>query len=125
MERVEKLCGLLSDAGFDNAVVDTFRENKVDEQVLISLDKEDMVELGVVALGDRKRLQKLIIRLRNEEKENVRPGRTSNIGSEDKRMEKTPMVCVTYGQRSPLSCSELLPDSHNDLENVRQFYSIA
>jgi len=35
MECVEKLCRLLSDAGFDNAILDTFRENKVDEQVLI------------------------------------------------------------------------------------------
>ena len=54
---MERVCRLLSDAGFDNTVVEIFRENKVDLEVLISLDKEDMLELGVVALGDRKRLQ--------------------------------------------------------------------
>ena len=74
MERVETMCRLLSDAGFDDTVVDIFRENKVDQQVLISLDKEDMLELGVVALGDRKRLQQLIVSLRDVEKENVCPG---------------------------------------------------
>ena len=124
MERVEKMCRLLSDTGFDDAVVDVFRENKVDEQDFISLDKEDVLELGVVALGDLKRLQKLIIRLRDVEKENVCPGRGGDIGSKDKRlMEKTPMVPVTqYGQWSPLSCSgSPVPDSHDDLENVRQF----
>ena len=84
MECVEKMCSLLSDAGFDDTVVDIFRENKVDQQVLISLDKEDTLELGVVALGDRKRLQQLIINLRDAEKENMCPGRGGDIGSNDK-----------------------------------------
>ena len=51
---------------FDEEVVQTFRQNKIDIDTLLELTSEDMQELGIVALGDRKRLTKLINRLSTE-----------------------------------------------------------
>ena len=51
---------------FDEEVVQTFRRNKIDIDTLLELTSEDMKELGIVALGDRKRLTKLINRLSTE-----------------------------------------------------------
>ena len=60
-DNVERVCNMLLTNGFDNDVVDVFRENKVDFEVdldvFIQLDKDDIRELGVTALGDRKKLQ--------------------------------------------------------------------
>ena len=44
---------------FDAEVVDTFRINKIDGETLLELTQEEMKELGIVALGDRKKLVKL------------------------------------------------------------------
>ena len=44
---------------FDAEVVDTFRINKIDGETLLELTQEEMKELGIVALVDRKKLVKL------------------------------------------------------------------
>ena len=51
----EKICELLLENGFDNSVSSVFRDNKVDGAVFVDLDKDDMKELGISALGDRKK----------------------------------------------------------------------
>lgn len=123
MEHVEKVCRLLSDAGFDDKVVDIFHKNKVDQQVLISLDKEDMLELGVVALGDHKRLQQLVCKIHDEEKENVCPSESDDVSLNNKRKGITPMLPINVTRCSP-SCGELsvssykVPDNQSDFGNV-------
>ena len=51
--KVDGVCQLLM-------VVEIFRENRIDGSVLIDLTVDDMKELGVKALGDRKKLNQLI-----------------------------------------------------------------
>lgn len=63
----EKICELLLENGFDNSVSSVFRDNKVDGAVFVDLDKDDMKELGISALGDRKKLQQLIYKLKRSE----------------------------------------------------------
>ena len=55
----ESICELLMDNGFDISIVEVFHHNKVDGEVFLELDSNDMKELGISALGDRKKLQKL------------------------------------------------------------------
>ena len=66
---VEGMCERLAKE-FDSEVVETFRTNKIDGSVFIELEESDMKELGIVALGDRKKLKKLI-RTLQESQENV------------------------------------------------------
>ena len=63
----EKICELLLENGFDNSVSSVFCDNKVDGAVFVDLDKDDMKELGISALGDRKKLQQLIYKLKRSE----------------------------------------------------------
>lgn len=55
-----EVCQLLRKRGFDELIVETFEKNKIDMNVLKDIDADDMKELGITALGDRKRLQDLI-----------------------------------------------------------------
>ena len=59
---VGDLCKTLTEK-FDEEVVETFRKNKIDGATLLELTQEDMKELGIFALGDRKKLAKLTARL--------------------------------------------------------------
>ena len=81
-DNVERVCNILVTNGFDKDVVDDFRENKVDLDVFIQLDKTDIRELGVIALGDRKKLQQLIVKLQNSEKNNEKEAEGSNVSSQ-------------------------------------------
>ena len=54
-----EVCSLLKESGFDTDVVETFQKNKIDGTTFLDLDADDLKVLGVVALGDRKRIQKL------------------------------------------------------------------
>lgn len=63
---MEEVCSILTEAGFDEATVEIFRSNKIDRTVLMNLDKDDMKELGITALGDRKRLQSIISKLTSQ-----------------------------------------------------------
>ena len=54
-----EVCSLLKESGFDTDVVEIFQKNKIDGTTFLDLDADDLKELGVVALGDRKRIQKL------------------------------------------------------------------
>ena len=63
---MEEVCSILQAAGFDEATVEIFCVNKVDCTILLDLDKDDMKELGVTALGDRKKLLNIIAKLKKE-----------------------------------------------------------
>ena len=58
--RVDGVCQLLIERDFAEDVVEIFRENRIDGIVLRDLTVDDMKELGVKALGDRKKLSSLI-----------------------------------------------------------------
>lgn len=62
---VTKACELLHREGFDKDVVDVFRQNKITVALLENLDGDDFKELGISALGDRKRLKYLIEKLKS------------------------------------------------------------
>ena len=51
---------------FDEGVVETFRCNKIDGETFLELTSADLKELGIVALGDRKKLGKLMNKLSSE-----------------------------------------------------------
>lgn len=51
---------LLQAQGFQDDVVEVFRLNKIDGCTLLELNRDDLKELGIVALADRKRLEKMI-----------------------------------------------------------------
>lgn len=63
---MEEVCSILLAAGFDEATVEIFRVNKIDRTILLDLDKDDVKELGVTALGDRKKLLAIISKLKGE-----------------------------------------------------------
>ena len=54
-----EICELLRDNGFDEEVTESMRVNKIDGSTLLDLNSQDLKELGIIALGDRKRLEKL------------------------------------------------------------------
>ena len=54
-----EVCTLLKTNGFDDDVVEVFRANKIDGSALKELNSEDLKELGIIALGDRKRLERV------------------------------------------------------------------
>jgi len=67
----EQVCNLLQDNGFDDSVVELFKENNIDGTELTSLDREGMKELGITALGDRKKLLRLICELEDIDRSSI------------------------------------------------------
>ena len=61
---VSKLCEILTGEKFDEDVVESFRKNKIDGETFLELDHDDLKELGIIALGDRKKVKKLQQRLK-------------------------------------------------------------
>ena len=49
---MEQVCDILVTNGFDSKVVEAFRGNKVYWDTFTQLDKDDIKELGVTALGN-------------------------------------------------------------------------
>ena len=57
---MEEVSRLLRREGFEESVIECFKRNKIDMDVFLDMSKDDMIELGISALGDRKKLTKLI-----------------------------------------------------------------
>ena len=57
---VDMVCEMLMAKQFEEVVVEIFRKNRIDGTALLLLSDSDLKELGIVALGDRKKIQKLI-----------------------------------------------------------------
>lgn len=57
MAKYEEMCRHLRREGFEEGVIDIFRQNKIDTVVFLKLNRADFQELGVTAIGDRRRLQ--------------------------------------------------------------------
>ena len=55
---VEQVCRFIEEKGFEEDVIELFRVNRIRGQVLSMLTDEELKELGIVALGDRKLLLK-------------------------------------------------------------------
>ena len=58
--KMEEVSRLLRREGFEESVIECFKRNKIDMDVFLDMSKDDMIELGISALGDRKKLTKLI-----------------------------------------------------------------
>lgn len=56
---VEEVCEFIEEQGFQKDVIELFRSNRIRGPVLSMLTDEELKELGVAALGDRKLLLKL------------------------------------------------------------------
>ena len=65
----------LIDEGFDESAIEIFRREKIDRRIVVTLDAEDMKELGFVTVGDRRRVKSLIQRL----KEMVKPAVVATV----------------------------------------------
>jgi class 3 adenylate cyclase/tetratricopeptide (TPR) repeat protein/rhodanese-related sulfurtransferase len=102
----------------------TFRENEVDAAILPRLTAQDLLELGVIAVGHRRKLLDAIAALPNA----IRPDRDSStgsttdpgdrdgrIGSGGERRHITVLFCDMIGS-TPLS-------THLDPEDLRQLLS--
>lgn len=61
---VEKI---LTENGFCTSIVQLFHENMIDKEELMELNTDDLKELGITALGVRKKLFRLIDSLRSSE----------------------------------------------------------
>lgn len=59
-----EICSILQEVGFEDDVVEIFRNNRIDKETFLDLQNEDLVELNITALGDRKRINKLKTSLR-------------------------------------------------------------
>ena len=59
-EPISTVCQLLSKRGFDKMVVKIFQKNKIDGASFMELTPEDLKELRITALGDRKKICKVI-----------------------------------------------------------------
>ena len=64
---VEEVCQFLKRNDFEENVIRAFRVNKVRGRVLPLLNDEDLKQLELAALGDRKYLQHLLSRVRRED----------------------------------------------------------
>ena len=56
---ISEVCSLLKERGLDDDVIEIFRTNKIDGAVFLELNKEDLKELGIVALGDLKKIRNI------------------------------------------------------------------
>ena len=57
---VQEVCSFIEEKGFEKDVIELFRKNRIRGPALSLLSEEDLKELGVAALGDRKILLKLL-----------------------------------------------------------------
>ena len=89
---MESVCEILSQFGLDAEVQDCFRAHKLDDVDLIAeLTQEELTEIGIVALGDRKKLAKLIDAVKSGRVQPQSPNRrkqTSPVTSANPRVNK-------------------------------------
>ena len=57
---VEEVCRLLESKGFEPDIIDVLRKQKVASCILVDMDDAELMEIGIEAWGDRRRLRKLI-----------------------------------------------------------------
>src|SRR6516165_7147367 len=82
-----------------------FRENEINEAVLLRLTTEDLKELGVIAVGHRRILLDAIANLRGEtsathdeaSRATKKPDRADNTAAEAERRQVTVMFCDLVG----------------------------
>lgn len=65
---------LLRKEAFTDDVVKSFVDNKISLPIFMDLNNEDFKELGILALGDRKKLKNLIAKLQNHEQRGIVTG---------------------------------------------------
>ena len=65
---INEVCDFLSENDFDEDIVECFRVNKIRGRVLFLLSEDDMKQLGLGALGDRKYFQHILHNRRDQEK---------------------------------------------------------
>jgi hypothetical protein len=63
----DRVAALLKSRGFDSAVVSAFEDAAVDGSALLEISQEDMLKLGIVSLGEQKRLARLVRQVKDEE----------------------------------------------------------
>lgn len=50
---------MLREAGFEEDVLEIFKDNRIDRETFIDLQSDDLLELNITALGNRKRIRRL------------------------------------------------------------------
>ena len=59
MDAYKEMGAILKEEGFDDDIIETFQENKIDVKVFVDLDRVDFTELGIKAVGDKRKLLQL------------------------------------------------------------------
>lgn len=80
---MERVCKLLTQYGFEEDVLEVFCYNKITEDVLVELSNNDMKELGIVAVGDRIRLRKVIAHITEASPSGNATSSSSNVDSHE------------------------------------------
>ena len=65
-QRYEDVCSELLLEGLEEDVVEIFRSNRIDKPVFLGLDRSDLQQLGITALGDKKRIETIQQRISGE-----------------------------------------------------------
>lgn len=64
--KYDEMGAWLKKEGFEQDVIDIFIDNRIDTSIFLELDQRDYEDLGVRALGDKKRLLLLKKRISDE-----------------------------------------------------------
>ena len=59
MAKYEGMSRRLRKEDFDDDVIEVFRTNKIDEETFLDLQRSDLKELGIAAIGDLIRIKRL------------------------------------------------------------------
>lgn len=92
----------LAGAGFEH-LVDAFVENEIDWELLPDLNNEDLKELGVAKLGERKRFLAAVAKLNHDDNQSPQ-GLTADAGTLIPQGSPTPRVEAEYRQLTVMFC---------------------
>ncbi|XP_065885283.1 uncharacterized protein [Dysidea avara] len=96
---INEVCDFLSENDFEEDIVECFRVNKIRGRVLFLLSEDDMKQLGLDALGDRKYFQHILHNKRDKEK-------AENMKKEDAIVESSTSTHPSKSLRSDVTARD-------------------
>ena len=65
MDAYQKMGAILKNEGFQDDIVETFQNNEIDVDVFVDLNRDDFKDLGITAVGVKKKLLRLIEKIKS------------------------------------------------------------
>ena len=65
MDAYQKMGAILKSEGFQDDIVETFKNNEIDVDVFVDLNRDDFKDLGITAVGVKKKLLRLIEKIKS------------------------------------------------------------